>query len=237
MLRLESRVRRLPRAADPPRGRPRGERGRDRRAGRRQRRRQDHHLAGHAPGWSDRPRARSSSTTSRSAGPGPPSSWAAGWCTSPRIARCSGRSPSRRTSGWAAWTQRRRPVHRVPGRGLRALPDPRGAPPADRRDAQRRPAADAGHRPRPHGPAAPAHARRAVHRAVPEADVGGARGDRGHPRPRRGRAARRAERRPGAARCPTAPTSWRAAPSSCPDRVPSSPRTTGSAPHTWGCRS
>ena len=198
---------------------------------------QDHHPAGLLRGDHDRPTGhdplRRPADRRRA---GPPSSWVAGWCTSPRTGRCSGRSPSRRTCGWGPGPGAAAPVTESLVRGLRPLPHPRGPPPADRRDPQRRPAADADHRPRPHGPAAPAHARRAVHRAVPEADVGGPRGDRGHPRPRRGRAARRAERRPGAADVRPRLRHGERQPSSSPDRVPSSPRTTGSAPHTWGCR-
>ena len=228
-------MRGLPRTADPARGRPRGERGRDRRAGRRQRRRQDDHPArllrrdptddGADP--LRRPAGRRRADR-RARGPR-----AGARPRGPRIVRAAhhrGEPPDGRLDAAQATGDR------VAVRGVRPLPHPQGAPPAERRDPQWRPAADADHRPRAHGPAAPAHARRAVHRAVPEADVGGPRGDRGHPRPRCRRAARRAERRAGAADVRPRLRHGERHRRPLRHRVPSSPRTTGYAPHTWGCR-
>ena len=59
---------------------------------------------------------------------------------------------------------------RRPGAGLRPVPPAAGAQQADRRHAVRRRAADARHRPRAHGPAEAAPARRAVDGPGPDAD-------------------------------------------------------------------
>ena len=113
--------------------------------------------------------APSPSTASGSTRCTPTTSSTWGSRTSRRAASCSPTCPSARTSRWAriprrSWKERQRDH----GRGLRALPAARGAAEPAGADAERRRAADAGHGPRTHVPAADGPRRRAVERSGAE---------------------------------------------------------------------
>ncbi len=133
------------------------------------------------------------------------------------------------------WSRDRADLTSSLGEVFELFPILQRAASSGRRDLQRRPATDAGHRARAHGQAEAAHAGRAVHGSLAQADVGRARRHQAHPRHGRRRAARRAECQPG-------PGDGR--PGLCPrerqrrprgPRPRAGPRTTGSARLTWVC--
>src|SRR5690606_20587791 len=180
--------------ADPARGRAAGRRGRDRRRRRRERRGQDDHAEGdRRPAGTDqrhhhlRRRARHRRAAQRAGAPRPRARPGG-----PGALRSAHRGGEPADGRLDAGETAPRGGSRA---GLLAVPVPRRAPQATGGDPERRPAADARDRARDDGPPPAADARRAVHRALAQAHLGGAGGGAADPRARRRRAAGRAERR------------------------------------------